>query len=46
LERELDRAVELEPQRACFRFTRRVCRQIYAPSLLTHCEITLSRLSE
>ena len=37
LERELDRDVELQTQRAGFRFTRHVPGQILAPSSLTHC---------
>ena len=42
LERELHRAIELEPQGAGFRFTRRVRRQNHAPSWLSpcaHCDI-------
>ncbi len=35
-ERQLHLAVELEPQRAGFRFTRRVTRRVTAKSLLLH----------
>jgi hypothetical protein len=47
--RELRRAVELQPQRASLRFTRRVRRRHADPSLSTRCyreDITLQRESK
>ncbi len=41
LERELHGPIKLQSERARFRFTRRVRRQIPAPPLLTICEIDL-----